>query len=97
MLAHHNNKNFTTRDRDNDQHVRVNCGSLYGKGGWWFGKCHSTCPTGVYYNLPEAVNTSAYARGVIWRSLNGKAKPHHYSLKYFEAKIFVNLNHVTRN
>ncbi|KAM9470273.1 uncharacterized protein fgl2b [Clarias gariepinus] len=44
----HNQKNFTTPDRDNDQYTSGNCGAYYGSG-WWFDACLSANLNGKYY------------------------------------------------
>ncbi|XP_076809848.1 fibrinogen-like protein A [Clavelina lepadiformis] len=43
-LTYHNNRPFSSRDRDNDDTNSLNCVNNYGGGGgWWFGYCrHST-------------------------------------------------------
>ena len=38
-LNYHNNRQFTTKDKDNDANSHVNCATNYGNTGWWFGAC----------------------------------------------------------
>ena len=46
--ALHDQKGFTTVDRDNDMYSE-NCAETF-KGGWWYDLCHAAKPTGVYIN-----------------------------------------------
>lgn len=45
----HDQKFFTTRDKDNDMYPSGNCGAYYGSG-WWFDACMSANLNGKYYN-----------------------------------------------
>lgn len=74
----HNNLRFTTKDRDNDQHLEGSCAHLY-KGGWWYGKCHASNLNGLYLDGPH----DSYADGVNWYHWKG----HHYSLPEVDMKI----------
>ena len=40
-MNYHNNKPFTTTDRDNDNHPTSNCASEYGGSGWWYSACYT--------------------------------------------------------
>ncbi|KAF4091169.1 hypothetical protein AMELA_G00034060 [Ameiurus melas] len=44
----HNQKNFTTPDRDNDKYTSGNCGDYYSSG-WWFDACMAANLNGKYY------------------------------------------------
>ncbi|XP_039513752.1 uncharacterized protein fgl2b [Pimephales promelas] len=44
----HDQKLFTTPDRDNDQYPSGNCGAYYSSG-WWFDSCMSANLNGKYY------------------------------------------------
>ncbi|XP_077451336.1 uncharacterized protein LOC144070812 [Stigmatopora argus] len=44
----HNNRAFTTPDRDNDRYPSGNCGAYYGSG-WWFDACMAANLNGKYY------------------------------------------------
>ena len=46
-MARHNGKAFSTRDRDNDTHKRVNCAALR-KGAWWYYHCYAVNINGLY-------------------------------------------------
>ena len=76
-LAHHNNRPFSTYDRDNDANSR-NCASWF-KGAWWYGSCHDANLNGQYLRGTH----SSYADGVNWRLWKGEQ----YSLKFTEMKI----------
>ncbi|XP_067292100.1 uncharacterized protein fgl2b isoform X2 [Pseudorasbora parva] len=45
----HDQKLFTTPDRDNDQYPSGNCGAYYSSG-WWFDACMSANLNGKYYH-----------------------------------------------
>ena len=38
-FSYHNNKQFSTKDADNDSDPNDNCAANYGNTGWWFGQC----------------------------------------------------------
>lgn len=44
----HNNRPFTTPDRDNDRYPSGNCGAYYSSG-WWFDACMAANLNGRYY------------------------------------------------
>ncbi|KAJ8003055.1 hypothetical protein DPEC_G00165380 [Dallia pectoralis] len=44
----HNNRYFTTPDRDHDRYPSGNCGAYYGSG-WWFDACMAANLNGKYY------------------------------------------------
>ncbi|XP_076022169.1 microfibril-associated glycoprotein 4-like [Genypterus blacodes] len=46
-LSHHNNKKFSTYDKDND-YSADNCAKL-NLGAFWYNKCHWTNPNGIYH------------------------------------------------
>ena len=47
FIESNNGTMFTTRDRDNDLHVK-NCASDFFNGGWWYDSCTSINPNGNY-------------------------------------------------
>ncbi|XP_072925494.1 angiopoietin-related protein 6 isoform X1 [Hemitrygon akajei] len=72
-LSWHNNKQFTTLDRDRDQYSG-NC-AHYQKGGWWYHTCAHSNLNGVWYKGGHY--RSKYQDGVYWAEFRGGA----YSLK----------------
>ncbi|XP_039256390.2 microfibril-associated glycoprotein 4-like [Styela clava] len=81
-FCRHNGSNFTTKDRDYDDHVG-NCAVLY-KGAWWYSACHSSNLNGHYF---VGGNHDSYADGVEWSAWKG----HYYSLKFTEMKIRIKI------
>ncbi|XP_076825200.1 fibrinogen-like protein A [Clavelina lepadiformis] len=48
-LQYHNNRPFTTHDRDNDSKPNGNCADEYGgSGGWWYGLCRRSALNAVW-------------------------------------------------
>ena len=50
---------FSTKDRDNDSHDRVNCASAH-KGAWWYNRCAASNLNGRY--LPGKF----HSEGMFW-------------------------------
>ncbi|XP_051545456.1 uncharacterized protein LOC127435792 [Myxocyprinus asiaticus] len=57
----HNQKLFSTPDRDNDQYPSGNCGAYYSSG-WWFDACMSANLNGKYYNTKY----KGVRNGIFW-------------------------------
>lgn len=57
----HNEKNFTTPDRDNDQYTSGNCGAYYSSG-WWFDACMAANLNGKYYET----RYKGLRNGIFW-------------------------------
>uniref|UniRef100_W5MKM4 Fibrinogen C-terminal domain-containing protein n=1 Tax=Lepisosteus oculatus TaxID=7918 RepID=W5MKM4_LEPOC len=72
-LSWHNNKAFTTLDRDRDAYTG-NC-AHYQKGGWWYHMCAHSNLNGVWYRGGHY--RSRYQDGVYWAEFRGGS----YSLK----------------
>uniref|UniRef100_A0A8C9SJB4 Fibrinogen C-terminal domain-containing protein n=1 Tax=Scleropages formosus TaxID=113540 RepID=A0A8C9SJB4_SCLFO len=72
-LSWHNNKAFTTLDRDRDAYTG-NC-AHYQKGGWWYHMCAHSNLNGVWYRGGHY--RSRYQDGVYWAEFHGGS----YSLK----------------
>ncbi|XP_056870375.1 angiopoietin-related protein 2-like isoform X1 [Takifugu flavidus] len=73
-LSWHNNKAFTTLDRDKDSYTAGNC-AHYQKGGWWYHMCAHSNLNGVWYRGGHY--RSRYQDGVYWAEFHGGS----YSLK----------------
>ncbi|XP_045183381.2 ficolin-2-like [Mercenaria mercenaria] len=74
-LKRHNNKMFSTKDRDNDEDRSTNCAQIY-IGAWWYTNCHDANLNGEYGN-------TAYGKGPVWEHWKGLYAP----LKATEMKI----------
>ncbi|CAH6855753.1 angiopoietin-related protein 6 [Phodopus roborovskii] len=72
-LSWHNDKPFSTVDRDRDAYSG-NC-ALYHRGGWWYHACAHSNLNGVWYHGGHY--RSRYQDGVYWAEFRGGA----YSLK----------------
>ncbi|XP_061761198.1 angiopoietin-related protein 6 [Nerophis ophidion] len=72
-LSWHNNKAFTTLDRDKDSYTG-NC-AHYQKGGWWYHMCAHSNLNGVWYRGGHY--RSRYQDGVYWAEFHGGS----YSLR----------------
>uniref|UniRef100_A0A8D3DSG9 Fibrinogen C-terminal domain-containing protein n=1 Tax=Scophthalmus maximus TaxID=52904 RepID=A0A8D3DSG9_SCOMX len=72
-LSWHNNKAFTTLDRDKDGYTG-NC-AHFQKGGWWYHMCAHSNLNGVWYRGGHY--RSRYQDGVYWAEFHGGS----YSLK----------------
>uniref|UniRef100_A0A672G0Q7 Angiopoietin-like 6 n=1 Tax=Salarias fasciatus TaxID=181472 RepID=A0A672G0Q7_SALFA len=72
-LSWHNDKAFTTLDRDKDSY-NGNC-AHYQKGGWWYHMCAHSNLNGVWYRGGHY--RSRYQDGVYWAEFHGGS----YSLK----------------
>ncbi|XP_041829170.1 microfibril-associated glycoprotein 4-like [Melanotaenia boesemani] len=77
-LTGHNEQKFTTLDKDQDIWEN-NCARSF-LGGFWYGKCHSANPTGIYRWGQDG---TLYAVGVSWSSWKGND----YSMKTISMKI----------
>ena len=53
-FTHHNTRQFTTRDRDNDNYAGYNCAYLV-PGGWWYSYCYRVCLNSLYSSTDASV------------------------------------------
>ncbi|XP_026205497.1 tenascin isoform X2 [Anabas testudineus] len=73
-LSYHNNRVFTTKDRDPVQFI-TRCAMSY-RGGWWYKNCHEANLNGLY-----GINVKH--QGVIWTAWRGKD----FSIPFTEMKM----------
>ena len=77
LIARHNGRCFSTKDRDNDEYA-LSCSRRY-KGGWWYSACHTVNLNGFYWKGQY----TEYASGVVWYGWLG----YQYSLEYTSMMI----------
>lgn len=77
-LIYHSGQKFSTFDKDQDSWPG-NCARSF-LGAFWYNKCHTANPNGVYR---WGADKTIYAVGVEW----SKWKGHDYSLKAISMKI----------
>ncbi|XP_062607132.1 ficolin-1-B-like [Saccostrea cucullata] len=63
-LTYFNGMNFSTWDKDNDNHTTANCAANH-HGGWWFGSCHPANLNGLY-GVHQTVGLSWWVDRGIW-------------------------------
>ncbi|KAI3358973.1 hypothetical protein L3Q82_015347 [Scortum barcoo] len=73
-LSYHNNRIFTTKDRDPVSFI-TRCAMSY-RGGWWYKNCHEANLNGLY-------GIDVKHQGVIWTSWRGKD----FSIPFTEMKM----------
>lgn len=74
-LSQHNNMAFTTKDSDNDKHVKYNMAAMY-TAAWWYYDDYSSSLNGVYgRNVGE------------WKGINWVDFKWHQTLKHTEMKF----------
>lgn len=71
----HNQKNFTTPDRDNDQYTSGNCGDYYSSG-WWFDACMAANLNGKYYETRYRGVRNGIFWGT-WHNISTESYPTH--------------------
>ena len=76
-LSYHNNKPFSTKDRDNDGRP-FSCAEKY-SGAWWYYQCHYSNLNGLYLGGSH----TSFADGVNWKTWRG----YYYSLAVTEMKV----------
>ncbi|CAI9623662.1 unnamed protein product [Staurois parvus] len=65
-LYNHDQKFFTTPDKDNDRYPSGNCGAYYSSG-WWFDACMSANLNGKYYKS----DYKGVRNGIFWGTWKG--------------------------
>ncbi|CAH1271023.1 FCN1 [Branchiostoma lanceolatum] len=81
-LNHHDGKQFSTYDQDNDDDT-AHCALSHGRGGWWYGRCDEA-NLNAPYKLGGGGNNAV---GIEWEAWTG----HAYSIKSSVMKIRPNL------
>ena len=74
-LSYHNNRQFSTRDRDNDNYSE-SCAQEF-TGAWWYNRCYDSNLNGLYF-----LTISTDGRGVRWETFS-----YPESLKFSEMKL----------
>ena len=77
-LLVHRGHPFSARDRDYDNHAKLDC-AMYYIGAWWYNGCHDSNLNGRYYNGSHPNK----GQGIIWHTWKGS----YYSVKRAEMKI----------
>ncbi|XP_018415939.1 PREDICTED: fibroleukin [Nanorana parkeri] len=67
----HDQKSFTTPDKDNDRYPSGNCGAYYSSG-WWFDACMSANLNGKYYRS----DYKGVRNGIFWGTWKGVDEEH---------------------
>ncbi|CAI5785170.1 Fibrinogen like 2 [Podarcis lilfordi] len=88
----HDQRFFTTPDRDNDRYPSGNCGAYYSSG-WWFDACLAANLNGVYYHKKY----KGVRNGIFWgtwptasdNNLNGYRQPFKKVRMMMRPKVFV--------
>jgi hypothetical protein len=67
-LVNHNQRKFSTPDRDNDSNPTVNCAVRFSSG-WWFRNCRDSLLNGIYYEGGQHPDPNfEFHDGIIWES-----------------------------
>ncbi|XP_029472891.1 fibroleukin [Rhinatrema bivittatum] len=72
----HDQKFFTTPDKDNDKYPSGNCGAYYSSG-WWFDACLSANLNGKYYHK----DYKGIRNGIFWGTWHSTAEVHPNSFR----------------
>ncbi|XP_035405449.1 fibroleukin [Cygnus atratus] len=82
----HDQKFFTTPDKDNDRYASGNCGAYYSSG-WWFDACLSANLNGKYYHKKY----KGVRNGIFWGTWHGVSDdtPSGYRQAFKSVKIMI--------
>ncbi|KAI7791888.1 fibrinogen-like 2a [Triplophysa rosa] len=83
----HDQKFFTTPDRDNDMYPSGNCGAYYGSG-WWFDACMSANLNGKYYKTKYKGKRDGIFWGT-WHNLTSEYYPTNYRQAFKRVKMMI--------
>ena len=67
--SNHNNKDFSTKDDDNDDWGNGSVASRFDRGGFWYGSGANFIPNGKYH--PEGSHNVGSRQGMVWSSAKG--------------------------
>ena len=80
-MTQHNGMQFTTFDRDNDNHGGINCARPpHRQGGWWYTNCGYSNLNGLY------LSGQRDSDGVAWYHFNSSASSW-FTLRYSDMKL----------
>ncbi|KAM7378170.1 hypothetical protein PAMA_013187 [Pampus argenteus] len=83
----HDQKFFSTPDRDNDMYPSGNCGSYYSSG-WWFDACMSANLNGKYYHKRYKGVRNGIFWGT-WRNMSTESYPTNYRQAFKTVKMMI--------
>ncbi|XP_010893457.2 fibrinogen-like 2a [Esox lucius] len=83
----HDQKFFTTPDRDNDLYPSGNCGAYYSSG-WWFDACMSANLNGKYYHKRYKGVRNGIFWGT-WHNMTTEAYPTNYRQAFKTVKMMI--------
>ncbi|KAM6986553.1 fibrinogen-like 2a [Aplochiton taeniatus] len=83
----HDQKFFTTPDRDNDMYPSGNCGTYYSSG-WWFDACMSANLNGKYYHKRYKGVRNGIFWGT-WHNMSAEAYPTNYRQAFKTVKMMI--------
>ncbi|XP_056311585.1 fibrinogen-like 2a [Danio aesculapii] len=83
----HDQKFFTTPDKDNDRYPSGNCGAYYGSG-WWFDACMSANLNGKYYKTKYKGKRDGIFWGT-WPNATSEYYPTNYRQAYKNVKMMI--------
>ncbi|XP_074840262.1 fibroleukin [Carettochelys insculpta] len=82
----HDQKFFSTPDKDNDKYPSGNCGAYYSSG-WWFDKCLSANLNGKYYHKQY----KGIRNGIFWGTWHGISNdlPNGFKQSFKQVKMMI--------
>ncbi|CAL8318557.1 unnamed protein product [Lota lota] len=83
----HDQKFFTTPDRDNDMYPSGNCGAYYSSG-WWFDACMSANLNGKYYHKRYKGVRNGIFWGT-WHNISSEYYPTNYRQAFKTVKMMI--------
>nr|XP_023666271.1 fibroleukin [Paramormyrops kingsleyae] len=86
-LYDHDQKSFTTPDKDNDMYPSGNCGAFYSSG-WWFDACMAANLNGKYYNKPYKGVRNGIFWGT-WHNMSNEYYPTNYRQSFKTVKMMI--------